>query len=269
MLKISLPGWSRRKFCRFGAYFALPIAISIPTHCTNQTQSAMKTFNRTGSGAIGRLQSRPMQPTEAGTTGLRPLQLDGQRDGWLYVPANYQNSQPAPLVLMLHGAGGDAEGGLRIIRPFADALTAIVLAVDSRRQTWDVIVNRYGPDIDFIDQALAQTFSRYAIDPNRVGVAGFSDGASYALSVGITNGDLFTHILAFSPGFMAPAAQMGKPRVFISHGQHDTVLPIDRCSRRIVPQLQHSGYEVQYREFDGPHTVPTAIAQEAMAWFVA
>jgi phospholipase/carboxylesterase len=56
--------------------------------------------------------------------------------------------------------------------------------------------------------------------------------------VGITNGDLFTHVIAFSPGFLAPARQEGAPRLFISHGIHDTVLPIDRCSRRIVPLVQ-------------------------------
>ena len=58
-------------------------------------------------------------------------------------------------------------------------------------------------------------------------------GASYALSVGLTNGDLFSDILAFSPGFMAPAVRHGAPNIFISHGTQDTVLPIDRCSRRI------------------------------------
>ncbi len=78
----------------------------------------------------------------------------------------------------------------------------IVLAVDSHQKTWDMIRGGYGADIAFIDKALAQTFTRYAIAPNRVAIAGFSDGASYALSVGITNGDLFTHVIAFSPGFM-------------------------------------------------------------------
>jgi len=248
-------------------YFALPIAISTPIRCVEQTQSVMKTLKRVSPGATGRLQTRPMQPTETGATGLHPLQLDGQRDGWIYVPNTYRANELAPLVLMLHGAGGDAEGGLRIIQSLANDLQTIVLAVDSRQQTWDVIVNEYGPDIAFIDQALAQTFNRYAIDPKRIAIAGFSDGASYALSVGITNGDLFTHIVAFSPGFMAPAAQVGEPHIFISHGQHDTVLPIERCSRRIVPQLHGSGYDVRYREFDGPHTVPMAIAREAMTWF--
>jgi predicted esterase len=168
---------------------------------------------------------------------------------------------------MLHGAGGNGEGGLRIIRNLADVFSTIVLAVDSRGQTWDVLISRYGPDITFIDQALAQTFTHYAINSNRLAIGGFSDGASYALSVGITNGDLFTHIIAFSPGFMAPTNQVGKPKFFISHGERDTVLPIDRCSRRIVPQLQRAGYEVLYQEFDGPHTVPDPIAHEGMRWF--
>ncbi len=215
----------------------------------------------------GRLQSRPQQRTASGTPGLHPLQLERRRDGLIYVPSTYQTTQPAPFLLMLHGAGGDAEGALRIVQDLADEFGMIVLAVDSRQKTWDVIVNDYGADIAFIDRALSQTFRQYAINPSQVAIGGFSDGASYALSVGITNGDLFNHILAFSPGFMAPAAQVGRPRCFVSHGQRDTVLPIDRCSRRIVPQLKRADYEVVYREFDGPHTVPGAIAQEAIAWF--
>jgi predicted esterase len=169
---------------------------------------------------------------------------------------------------MLHGAGGDAEGALNILRQLVDPVGAVVLAVDSRRQTWDVIMGQYGPDIAFIDRALTQIFSCYAIDPNRVGVAGFSDGASYALSLGIMNGNLFTHVLAFSPGFMAPIRQTGAPHIFISHGTQDKVLPIDRCSRKLVPQLKGAGYSVFYQEFEGPHTVPTAIAQGALEWFI-
>jgi len=51
-----------------------------------------------------------------------------------------------------------------------------------------------------------------------VAIQGFSDGASYALSLGLTNGDLFTHVIAFSPGFAAPAEQRGRPRIYVSHG---------------------------------------------------
>jgi phospholipase/carboxylesterase len=221
------------------------------------------------SSSEGRLRSRPNSPVESGTTGLQKLGLDGERDGLLYVPVNYRAEHPVPLVLMLHGAGGDAEGALGLIEEFTNSLGVLLLAVDSRQTTWDIIVDQYGADIAFIDRALTHTFSRYAIDPQRIAIAGFSDGASYALSVGVINGDLFTHIIAFSPGFMAPTQQIGTPKIFISHGQRDRILPIDRCSRRVVPLLQQVGYQVIYQEFDGSHTVPQAIAHDALNWFTA
>jgi phospholipase/carboxylesterase len=99
-------------------------------------------------------------------------------------------------------------------------------------------------------------------------VSGFSDGASYALSLGLANGELFGDVLAFSPGFMAPAALAGKPRIFMSHGVDDRVLPIDRCSRRIAPQLRAHGYDVDYREFPGPHVVPPEMGTAALERFL-
>lgn len=217
---------------------------------------------------VGRLLARPERPAEAAPCGLQPLGLAADRDGLLYVPPGYTPDRPAPLALVLHGAGGDAQHSLGPLLHLADAAGLILLAPESRRQTWDVLYGDYGPDIAFIDRALGQTLGRYAVDPAHLAVEGFSDGASYALSIGISNGDLFTHVIAFSPGFMAPAARRGTPRLYISHGIHDTVLPIDRCSRRIAPQLQRADYDLLYREFDGPHTVPPEIAREAVVWFM-
>jgi phospholipase/carboxylesterase len=93
-------------------------------------------------------------------------------------------------------------------------------------------------------------------------------GLLRALSLGIANGDLFTHVLGFSPGFMAPTAQVGSPCIFVSHGIRDGWLPIERCSRRIVPQLEHAGYDVTYREFEGGHVVPPEIGREAADWLI-
>jgi phage tail protein X len=89
------------------------------------------------------------------------------------------------------------------------------------------------------------------------------------LSLGLANGDLFGRVMAFSPGFNAPAPPQGHPCLFISHGTADTVLPIDQCSRGIVPRLRQAGYDVTYQEFDGPHTVPPETAEMAAGWFLA
>lgn len=205
------------------------------------------------------------EPLLPGLHSIGPSQKSG--DGLLYVPTGYRADTPAPLVLMLHGAGGDARNGLLPLQDASDSAGLILLAPGSREATWDVIADDFGPDVDFIDALLTETFDRCFVDPSRIAVEGFSDGASYALSLGISNGDLFTHIIAFSPGFLRPSRQQGRPRIFMSHGVRDTVLPINQCSRRIVPQLQQAGYDITYEEFDDGHTVPRSIAASAVAWF--
>lgn len=217
----------------------------------------------------GRLAARPSSEAAASASpkhGVEPLGLSKGRDGRLFVPKSLDPSRPAPLILLLHGAGADGAGILGILRAQAEAAGAIVLAPDSRGSTWDVLRGGYGPDVEFIDQALSQVFERFRIDPDRVMIAGFSDGASYALSLGLTNGDLFGTVIAFSPGFASPASYVGKPRIFVSHGDGDRVLPIDRCSERIVPRLESQGYAVRYDPFSGGHSVPRKIANAAMEW---
>ena len=106
-------------------------------------------------------------------------------------------------------------------------------------------------------------------DASLVAAEGFSDGASYALSLGLLNGDLFSHVIAFSPGFVLAEHRRGRPRCFVSHGTHDQVLPIERCSRRIVRELRDDRYDVSYTEFEGGHAVPSEIARAAAEWLLA
>ncbi len=265
-------GVTRRRFVQ---RTAACLAALFSTACRPEPTpdlTVTKTPNTTHSGgraADGRLAAKPATPTQSAVPGLHKLGLARSRDALLYVPAGHRADRPAALALMLHGAGGTAEHGMALLRDLADDAGLVLLAPPSRRQTWDVIMGGFGPDVAFVDAALEAAFARCAVDPARVAVGGFSDGASYALSLGLGNGDLFTHVLAFAPGFMAPARQVGKPRCYVSHGTRDTVLPIDVCSRRLVPVLQRAGYDVRYREFDGPHTVPPEIAREAAEWFGA
>lgn len=219
----------------------------------------------------GRLTVRPQtnQPTAMVITGQQTIQLNNKKPTLLYVPKNYMPQKPAALALMLHGAGGNAAQGLSLIKDFADNSNMILLAPASLEYSWDLIAqDAFGPDVILLDQALDHVFSNYAINAQHLAIGGFSDGASYALSVGLGNGDLFTHILAFSPGFYYTREFAGQPRVFISHGTRDRVLPIDPCSRRIIPRILSQQIEVTYREFDGEHVLPAAIAQDAIKWFL-
>lgn len=268
---------SRRKLLELFGYGAISAVIAAACR-SNPLETELENVMTEGSSQIkdpkasqeGRLLSRPSNPTkEALKVGQHFLPIEKKRDALLYVPKTYNPKNPAPLALMLHGAGGNAQHGLSLLQNIADEAGIIILSPKSQVSTWDVIANEYGADVKFIDQALEHTFERCAIDKSRLAVGGFSDGASYALSLGIINGELFSHVIAFSPGFMAPTGQAGKPRFYISHGTEDRVLPIERCSRRIVPQLKRGGYDVLYKEFDGPHTIPPKIVRESVQWLIA
>lgn len=173
-------------------------------------------------------------------------------------------------LLALHGAGGSASGQLAFMRPLAEQYGFALLAVSSRNTTWDAINREFGSDIDYLDQTLAFAFQRCNVDPARLGVEGFSDGASYTLALAVVNGDLFRRAIAFSPGFI-PAfddAANGDPEFFFSHGRQDTVLPIDCGTRRLAALLQADHYRVSVNEFDGVHGVPAEIADQAAQWLV-
>jgi poly(3-hydroxybutyrate) depolymerase len=217
--------------------------------------------------ADGRLTARP--EASAGGGGGRPGRHvlpgpAGHRDAVLVVPSGLAG--PAALAVLLHGAGGHPQHVLTLLEPFAESHGVLLLGLPSIGPTWDVLSGGFGPDVERLDALLHEVFAGYPVD--RVAVGGFSDGASYALSVGIGNGELFDAVLAYSPGFMAPAVQEGTPRVYISHGTADRVLPVDRCSRRLVPTLEAAGYDVTYDEFAGPHTVPPDVVERSVTWWL-
>lgn len=215
-----------------------------------------------------RLTARPGEPTIEPVTGLSDLGLGGARDGFLYVPETYDPALPAPLFMALHGAGQSSDLWSTYLTR-SESRAMILLVPESRAATWDLVAGALGPDVAFLDRALAHTFERCRIDPSKACLAGFSDGASYALSLGLSNGDLFTHLIGYSPGFVRPVEPLvGTPRIFVSHGRSDPVLAVTRTRDIIVPTLIDAGYDVTYREFMGGHEVPAEISLAALDWFL-
>src|SRR5581483_5738120 len=155
--------------------------------------------------ADGRLDARP-RPGVARSLESGPLGLGkDDRDGVVRVPPSIGDA-PLPLLVFLHGATQTGAGMIRRIGPAADAAGVAVLAPDSRGTTWDAIRGEFGEDVTFLNHALERVFARLPVDPGRIAIGGFSDGASYGLSLGLANGDLFSRVVAFSPGFLINAA---------------------------------------------------------------
>ncbi|MGY1680069.1 alpha/beta hydrolase [Geodermatophilus sp. SYSU D01176] len=213
--------------------------------------------------AEGRLAARPVAAPAAVPypPGTRTLELGPHAQALLAVPEG--PPRPRPLLVFFHGAGGTAAQSVGLVGGHAAARDALVLAPSSVTSTWDLIAGGLGRDVAVLDAALEQVFARQRV--TGVAFGGFSDGASYALSLGLANGDLAEAVLAFSPGFAVPPRLVGRPRVWISHGTDDRVLPVARCGRRLARELGTGGYDVTYEEFDGGHVVRPGDVTAALA----
>jgi phospholipase/carboxylesterase len=225
---------------------------------------------------LGRIVIPAKSSTQTASAGLQKL---SDRNGLLYIPTDH--AEPLPLLILLHKAGGSAsewfaDGGS--YARYAEKGRFIILAPESPSPSWGIGPKKWGYDYLAINRALEEAFARCAVDRSRLAIGGFSDGASYALSLGLANGDVFSYVIAFSPGFIVRAQARGRmgydnkvrnPLVYIAHGTGDNVLPITSTSRIFVSSLRKNGYNVEFREFSGGHHLSRQVVDQAMTWLTA
>ncbi|MGV3741338.1 MAG: alpha/beta hydrolase [Burkholderiaceae bacterium] len=218
---------------------------------------------------LGRLSFTLSAPTQAPLpAGRHMLGIAEERDAMLLVPDGLDASANVPLLVMFHGAGGFPEKVLPFLERHAQERGFLLLLPHSMLPTWDIVIGGNGPDLERLNKALTKVSSHFRIDPKHFGFAGFSDGGSYSLSTGITNGDLVSHVIVFSGGFMSVFIQQGMPKVFIAHGLIDEQLPIETSGRAHANKLKAAGYEVEYVEFDGLHIIHPPVVEQAMDFFL-
>ena len=220
-------------------------------------------------------------PTAASATTLAPGVTHLSSGAIAYRPANLP-AGPRPLIVALHGAGRAPGEALDIVRDRADREGLLVLAPKSTRDTWDIVdylrkeggvrsqeeaLRGFGPDIKRIDTALGELFAKAQVDPSKIVLLGFSDGGSYALSVGLSNPKLFSGIVALSPGAMlAPNVVATSQRIFIAHGRSDHVVPFQDDKLHIADPLTAAGLHVLFRPFQGDHQVDPKALDEGVSY---
>lgn len=219
-----------------------------------------------GGPLIGRLDFRPGAAplTEPLPAGRHEFDFGEGRSAALVVPEGLAADTPVPLVVMFHGAGGEANRVLPHLVPHARARRFLLLAPQSMFATWDIVIGGHGPDLQRLETALSWVARHFRLDPARLAFAGFSDGGSYALSLGLTNGDVASHVIGLSAGFMNSFAQVGTPRFFLAHGRADSQLPIETSAHPHAKRLLDGGYDLTLQPFDGDHVIVPWVVSRAI-----
>jgi predicted esterase len=233
-----------------------------------------------------RIAPKSPEPVEELPLGLVWIEKGDQRAA-LFTPDEIDPARRYPLLAVLHGAGRREELLMKAYRDEAERRQALFLVPRSFGMTWDLItaatqgagaVRAAGapsdrPDLDFLEHAYDLIFRRYPVDADRLGLIGYSDGASYGLSVGLSNPQLFRAVMGWAAGFVAienEAAEPGVPRpaVLVEYGTHDELFPFEQVAVPMREQLEAHGCKVTFRVDQGGRHWPSGTFQdEALDWF--
>jgi polyhydroxybutyrate depolymerase len=163
-----------------------------------------------------RIRARRAEPSEADLrkpgTHERALMHDGRRREYLvHVPKGYDGRKPAPLVVAMHGGGGNmhiqANDTYYGLVSKADETGTIIVFPNgySRRKneslaTWNAgeccaaAVRENSDDVGFIRAMLAEVRRRYNIDSDRIFATGMSNGGLMSYRLACEMSDVFRAI---------------------------------------------------------------------------
>ena len=145
----------------------------------------------------------------------------------------------APLLVLLHGAGRRADQMIEYLTVEADERGIVLLAPTSSGATWDTVSRAQQPpsldsmlanslahrfstsrDAARVEAAIAALGKTIPVDRSRTVLAGFSDGATFALAMGLSRDHPFFAVIAWSPGIAIETSRPARGRrVFVSHGR--------------------------------------------------
>jgi phospholipase/carboxylesterase len=205
-------------------------------------------------------------------------------------------AEPVASLIVLHGLGADgtdflplcdeldlsAIGPVRFVLPRAPVIPVTVNGGHAMRAWYDITrtqIDRREDEAGLrasqreVDALIAREIAR-GIPPNRIVLAGFSQGCAMTLLSGLRYGQRLAGLaglsgylpLAASTAAEVSAAQRGVP-IFLAHGRNDGVVPIDRA-RAAHTALLALGYGVEWHDYPMEHSVCMEELADLQRWLL-
>lgn len=158
------------------------------------------------------------------------------------LPSHYNPDQRYPVIFALHGMGSDEQDMLRLMEPMQCDFIIVAIrgpivqgsgyAYFQIKSIGNPIRELYDASVLGLQQLIVDLSAKYAIDPTRRYIAGFSQGAIMAMTLSLIMGDAIKGIVAMSgyiPQFVKDEYKLqpnSELSVFISHGDQDHLFPL-------------------------------------------
>jgi predicted esterase len=171
----------------------------------------------------------------------------------VYVPAAYDKSKMFPLVIALHGMGGDENSIFQAYAQGAFKTEAekhgYIVACPKGRKPASMYIGDAEKDVMDV---IAEMRRDYTIDPDRIYLTGHSMGGYGTWSVAMNHPDVFAALAPISGGANNPAAMSKIAHIpqLVVHGDKDPTVPVER-SRVMVAEGKKLGAEIKYIEVPG------------------
>ena len=190
------------------------------------------------------------------------------------LPPGYDATRAWPLVLDFHGAATPGSEGANLTRinlwsHFVQQAPYIVVGINGRTRAWNMV---RGPkdDTAYALHVLNDVQKRFAIDPERIYLSGFSAGANFVCEAGLQLKAAFAGSLAVCPGpsdnRAAALRAVGSHPFYFVAGEEDYVGKSGPW--QAFRALDSIGAPVMYREVSRTGHAYPAIAEYA-AFFAA
>jgi poly(3-hydroxybutyrate) depolymerase len=192
------------------------------------------------------------EPAFAAGITKETLKIDrDSRTYYMFAPDTI-GSEPAPLVITLHGSGRDGRPLVDLFRDAASKERFIVVGPDANdRRGWQVPAD--GPA--FLYFLIEAVKAKHAIDGRRVYLFGHSAGAGFALVMGLMESEYFAGVAVHSAALQHQGREqlLSAPRklpITMLHGSSDKVIPI-ATGREGSEALKGAGFPVEFHELPG------------------
>jgi phospholipase/carboxylesterase len=125
---------------------------------------------------------------------------------------------------------------------------------------------------DALRELLDDAVEKFPVDPEKIVIAGFSQGGVMAYALALSDPGRFAGLAALSSWFPTQLAEMleKKPEhegfpVLVIHGTRDSTLPVERA-RESREELRPFGVSLTYREFEMGHEINREALQVIGRW---